>query len=367
MNQAQRCNLACPRHSQCYTTVLSSPENAVESLSARPPIRTLFLFLALFLVYSASWSRSAIAQTTSLDDAVRVLAERVTTIPNLRGPLRLQFFQDPAFSAETGEGWQQTFRTEIQNHHLDLSEDPSAKLLRVGVAETPTQLVLSAAVRVSEKDEVRFLALPRIAFEAASLPVAPIRIERQLVYQTPDLILDASSIGHGAEGGMALLATHNFVLTVLHIAPSGQPTQTIALPAAGIPPSRDPRGELTIRANDGTAVLPSMSCDFTWTAPTESKCRSSKTIWRTPTVLTPSCGTGGWKLVADGPDRSTPDVLQVVPDGSLRQGSAVLLSDFPGPVLSINGEQNPASALVVSKNLRTGNYEVYKVTLACDN
>jgi hypothetical protein len=58
-------------------------------------------------------------------------------------------------------------------------------------------------------------------------------------------------------------------------------------------------------------------------------------------------------------------MLQVVPEGALQETSAVVASELPGPILSTNGEQNPASALVVARNLRTGNYEVYKITLAC--
>lgn len=336
-------------------------------LLPRPLLRYFSLFLALFLAFSAVPVHTMVADNTSLDDAISQFAERVATIPNLVGPLRVQFFQDANFAAETGTDWQETFRKEIEKHHLVLTDDPAATPLRVGLAETPTQLVFSAGTRVSEKHEVRFLTLPRTAFRAASLPAAPIRIERQLVYQGPDRILDASSLWNGAEGGMAVLTYHNAAFSVLRLDSSGQSTQTIPLAAAVAQPSRDPRGELTIRANEGVVLLPTKSCEFTWTAPTEAKCHAPKSVWRTATVLTPSCGAGTWKLLADGADWSMPDSVQVVPDGSLRQGGAALLADFPGPILSINGEQDLASALVVTKNLGTGNYEVYKITLACGN
>jgi len=72
-------------------------------------------------------------------------------------------------------------------------------------------------------------------------------------------------------------------------------------------------------------------------------------------------------LTADGADWSAPDLLQVAPDGPGRKGSAALLSDFPGPILSIAAAEVPSAALVVARNLQTGSYEVYKVTLACGN
>jgi len=350
-----------------HASVLSSPQNAVRPFLDLPLLRNCSLLLSLFIAFSLEPGHSAPADSTSLDEAIHQLAERVAAIPNLRGPLRPQFFQDASFAADTGKDWQDTFRKEIENHHLALTDDPAAPLLRIGLGETPTQLVLSASIRVSDKDEVCFFSLSRSAFRAANLPVAPIRIERQLVYQSPDRILDASTIWDGAEGGMALLDYRNADLSILRLDSSGQIAQVISLTVAGAQPSRDPRGELTVRASDGTVLLPTKGCDFTWVTSADAKCHAAKPAWRAPTVLSPSCNAGGWKLLTGTSDWSTPDVMQVVPDGPRREGSAALLSDFPGPILSINGEQDPASALVVTKNLRTGNYEVYKITLACGN
>jgi len=326
----------------------------------------LSIWLSLALVFLATAELFAAPENNALDDVVRQLAARVAAIPNLRGPVRLEFLQEAPFEAETGKEWQQTFRMALDEHHLALTDDASATLLRVGVAETPTVVVLSAAVRVSGKDETRFLSIPRSSFPLASVAVAPIRIARQLVYQTPERILDASWPWNGADGGMILLGYRDSVLSVLRIDPAGKLAQTISLASAGLAPSRDPRGELKVNdANGGTASFGSKVCDLAWSTSTEAKCRSATSNWRGPTVLTPSCDPAGWTLRTDGLDWTTSDVLQVVPAGVLREGSAELRSDFPGPILSVNVGQNPANALVVSKNLRTGNYEIYKVTLAC--
>jgi hypothetical protein len=328
------------------------------------PSRCLRSFFFLFSLLFAFSSRAD--ADTDLNDAVLQLAGRVAAIPNLRGPVRLEFLQDANFQTETGKEWQEIFRKEMEYRHIALSEDSSAFPLRIGLAKTPTQLILSAAVHVADKDEVRFLAIPRSAFRATSLPVAPIRVERQLVYQSVDRIFDASSLWNGAEGGMALLIAQNSDLSVLRIDSSGQIAQTVAL-AAELQPSRDPHAELAVHAADVTVLLPSKACDFGWAAATEAKCHLAKTFWRSPTILTPPCDASGWKLFVDGADWSTPDSLQVVPASQVRRGSADLLSNFPGPILSINGDQNPAAAFVVTRNLQTGNYEVYKITLACGN
>jgi len=59
-------------------------------------------------------------------------------------------------------------------------------------------------------------------------------------------------------------------------------------------------------------------------------------------------------------------MLQIVPDDAI-EGQAALVSEFPGPILKIHGAENQDSALIVAKNLRTGNYGVYQITLACGN
>ena len=85
------------------------------------------------------------------------------------------------------------------------------------------------------------------------------------------------------------------------------------------------------------------------------------------TRLTSPCDGSDWKLFSSGSEPNTKGVLQVVPDGALRESSAAVLSEFPGPIVGTSGEHDPGSALVMVQNLRTGNYEIYKITLACGN
>lgn len=350
-----------------FFAVLSSfLRNTVHSLLGRPLVH-VSLGLSLFFAVSSLSAQSLPPQPVTLDDALHQLADRIASIPNLHGPYRCEIFEDASLAAETGKDWEDSFRKELESRHFGLTEDPAAALLRIGVAETPTEIVLSAGVRSADRDEVRLVTFPRATFRLASLPVAPVRLEKQLVYQSTDRLLDASSLWNGASTGMVLLAVRNGDLTVLRIDATGALQQSVPLTAAGPLLSRDPRAELTIQAESASVLLPGKTCQFTWSASADPKCHSAKSAWRGAIVLTPSCDAGGWKLLADGSDWTTPDLLQAVPENSMQKGSASILTDFPGPIISINGEQNPSSALAVTRNLRTGNYEVYKITLACGN
>ena len=254
-----------------------------------------------------------------------------------------------------------------------MTEDAAAPALDVYAAETPTQVVLSAKTRVSERDEVRIVAVKRSLLPSGSLPVAPIRLERQKIYESADRILDASPLNNSEDDGLAILLYRNFEIMALRVDLKGAVKETVSLNPANVKPSRDPRAELTMRGSSVSVLFPVKVCEFSWGVPGEIKCHAekpspaNKSDWRGQTLLTSPCDGSSWKLLSSGGDPNAREVLQVVPAGAMRETSAAVLSEFSGPISGTNGERNPSSALVIARNLRTGNYEIYKITLACGN
>ncbi len=84
-------------------------------------------------------------------------------------------------------------------------------------------------------------------------------------------------------------------------------------------------------------------------------------------ILASACGRGVWRLSADPGDWSVPDRLLL--RNSLLPNSAPSAAelDLPGPSLSISTGRHMQSDTTVVFNLATGNYEVYRITLACAN
>jgi hypothetical protein len=353
--------------------VLSFGKTYSKLFSAHLPIPRVLIPIAV-LAAGCYFSRPAIADgDVALRETAQRLAERVAAIPGLHGPLRLEWHPDAKWSEGECNHWQGMLRSEFEKRSLNLTEDPGAPALGVFAAETPAQVVLTAKARVSDRDEVRIVAVARALLPPGSLPVAPVRLERQMIYGSPDRILDVSSLWNGAEGGLALLLYRNFEIVALRVDSKGAVKQSLSLTAANLKPSRDPRAEMTPRGSVVSVGLPGNVCEFSWESPTDVKCRAEnpaatgKSAWREGTLLTSPCDGSSWKLSSSGSEPNASDVLQVVPDGALRESSAAVLSEFPGPIIGTNGEQNPSSALVVAQNLRTGNYEIYKITLACGN
>lgn len=308
-----------------------------------------------------------------LRETAQKLAERVVTIPGLRGALRLEWHPDAKWSEDESGRWEESVRGELEKRSLNLTEDAGAPALEVFAAETPTQVVLTAKTRVVERDEIRIVTVTRALLPSGSLPMTPVRLERQMIYQSPDRILDASSPENGAEGGLALLLYRNFEIVALRVDSKGTVKQSVSLSSANLKPSRNPRAELAMRGISVFVEFPGKACEFSWEAPADVKCHpekpaeAGKSQWRAETLLTSPCDGSSWKLLSSGNEPEGKEVLQVAPGGANRESNAAVVSEFPGPVVATNGEQNPSRALVIVRNLRTGNYEIYKITLACGN
>ncbi len=303
----------------------------------------------------------------ALREAAQRFAERVFAIPGLHAALRLEWHPDANWSEGESERWLELIRDQFERCTLNLTGDASAPVLDVFAAETPTQVVLTAKTHVSDRDEVRIVSIVRALLPPGTLPVAPIRLERQMIYESPDRILDAAFLENRVEGAMVLLLYKNYELVAMRVAAAGVVKQSVSLAAANLKPSRDPHAEITVRGTVVSLELPGKSCEFSWDSPSELKCRAEKPAWRLETRLTSPCDGSDWKLSSSGNEPNSKDVLQVVPDGALRERSASVLSEFPGPIVGTRGEHDPGGALIVARNLRTGNYEIYKITLACGN
>jgi hypothetical protein len=79
----------------------------------------------------------------------------------------------------------------------------------------------------------------------------------------------------------------------------------------------------------------------------------------------PSCGAETWWLTSDGADWTAEDRLLLSGVGAGKDAVTVAELSVGGPVISISAADSAASATAVVKDLDSGNYEVYRVALAC--
>ena len=340
--------------------MLSSAIIAVSTKTVSRP--ALFSSLLAFFLLLLALAPPA-AHGDTLEDAARQLAERIAAIPNLHGPVRLEITEDSNAIAAIDLSWKDMLHKELEKHHLAATGDSAAPLLHIFVTQTPARLVFTAAARFADKEEVRIVTIPTAALAVSHPPAAGLRIEKQILFESSDRIIDVAASPESA--GIDLLVAKNGELLAFRLDSAGAIKQMIAFPAASVHIARDFRVELLPREGNA-AQLPGKICEFTWGTWAEAKCHAAKSNWREPAQISSPCTAAKWKLLSGEGDWTAADQLRLVPGEGQPEVSAAF-GGFAGPILSLNAGQSPSSALLVARNLRTGNYEVYKITLVCGN
>jgi hypothetical protein len=72
-----------------------------------------------------------------------------------------------------------------------------------------------------------------------------------------------------------------------------------------------------------------------------------------------------WWLYAGGGDSTMADRLQLGNPSQTGAQAALMEIGLPGPVLAISSGEGLRADTAVIFNLATGNYEVYRIALAC--
>jgi hypothetical protein len=73
------------------------------------------------------------------------------------------------------------------------------------------------------------------------------------------------------------------------------------------------------------------------------------------------CGTDSSLLATGTGDFTQPDSVQAWGD----QGAESSAVSFNGPILSLKSLVNPVTPTAIVRNLKTGNYEAYRLSLSC--
>jgi hypothetical protein len=321
--------------------------------------------LLLLAFLPGSFSQTTSADNRSLADSAKQLAERVAAIPGLHSPLLLELQGEESAKAVASTEWQSSFEQELRRHHIEMASDASASLIRVYVTQTPTQLVFVAKIQAGDRDEVKMVTVGRQGVASTEAASTALRLERQLIYQTPNRILDAAYPENSVEGGLVVLTMRDAELVATRLNEKGETSEmfTLTIPSGTL--GRDARAELSISGSRGDMVFNSRSCQFDSVTGNNLKCHSGKPDWREKTELAASCDEANWALESNGSDWTASEVLSAVRRGESGLAAPELHSEFPGPILAIHEGSAQDSALVAARNLRTGNYELYKVMLAC--
>lgn len=331
-------------------------------LAIRVAISSTILFLPGAL--------NAGARDDSPDGKVRELARRVAA-ESPRGKAGcVNWNNREAVSEARSEQMKSTFVEELQGNQADASAQAAASGscgVSVYLERTPTQVVVTARTESGEKQSW-IAVIPRAGMPVDNVGASTPRIEKELLWQQSERILDAILVR--GENGAAdrLIVLSRDAVTVRQKQAGAWKTVYAKRLGDAATLQRMPHGELWFspdQAEKLKIVVGGKSCQTALTEDSGMTCGQTSDAPRAGMLLASNCDARVWWLRGDGGDMTEADRLELTTTPAQQNQAAVAELTMPGPVLAISsGEALRADSAVVF-NLGTGNYEVYRISLAC--
>ncbi len=334
--------------------------------------RLLFFVSAVFLLAALN---APVTFAQGPEDAARSLARRIAETREVPERIAVEWSNVSSLPEPESIVLREAFLKELGGHHAIVVAQPNIAMLRVSLRETPTNFLLVARVPSVAGEQVRMAEVPRTAFLPVMTRGNGLRLGKQLLWQQPEIILDAAEFT-GAPGSPANILILKPDAVAIYRESDERLSEEQELGFGGYKyVSRGLRGE--VRKNkegEIVATLPAWNCAIH--RPTAAEERwATQCATSTPTMLAPgadtepvtissSCDATSWRLTTEGTDWTQPDRL-LLGAATTKREDAVASADFPGPVRRVVSAEDGKSALAVVFNLSSGSYEVYRITILC--
>lgn len=306
----------------------------------------------------------------SLEDAARALARKVATVPQRESHFVLAWRNNSSLTEERSQMLRQYFTGEFGSENLVEKQESGTHPLQVSIEETPTFYVLVASVPTSSGDLTRISRFARAAIPSADLSGATRRLLKELIWQQQEPILDAAELSDDQnKPGPLLILDRDSLSLYRHENDRWELQDTKRIPIAE-KPMRAPRGEIRISSEGekhDSVLLPDQICDLAVTEKMDLNCRKAPHPWREGMLLASPCDRNVWWLRPEQEDWSASDRLLLRNPSLPKSAPSAAELELPGPSLSLSSGRRMQSDTSVVFNLATGNYEVYRITLACAN
>jgi hypothetical protein len=343
-------------------------------------LRTNSLRIVLLLGLALPSAQRLLAETP--EGLVRTLAQRVAETRELPEKIAVEWSNVSSLPEAQSLLFRQVFLRELGARRTIVPANAGIPLLRISLRETPTDFLLVAQETGPSGEQVRMTSLSKTLFLPTMARGAGFRLVKELWLQQPQAILDAREFSEAAGSPANIFLLKTDALAIYREADERLSTvQELGFGNYRYI-SRDLRGDLQKNQDGGlVATLPNLACLLHGPAPSSDRwtmtCSTDGGAGRLTdssasggdaepdaVALTSSCDGTTWKLLAGESDWTRPDRLLLIGVG-MKRDEAVASLEFGGPVVRVASAEDGNAALAVVFDLPSGNYEVYRVAIAC--
>ena len=354
----------------------STPMMAADR-STRSCRAILFLFVLIGL--------PAVAGSATLEDSAKELARKIAAALPAGENVSCEIRNISSLKSGEADRIEQTVKAELQERGVRLTSSGAAISVMVTLSENFRNLVWTGEIHQTDTSHVILVSVERSSENRGFSSAMPVTIRSEKFWEGPERILDAGEISDGAGKSWLVL-----------LLPGGPLIQdrttglesTIEL-TSNQSASRDPWGNLDFQPVGSVIVffLSPRVCSVNLETHNLDVCLPAEGSARGPldsrfsvmfdvapsgppppgkgtaVEMKSACGGAGRFLATGARDYTQTDSVQVFQTGP---GGAVAVSTelgFPGPVTALHAVSGSLRAVV--RNLATGNYEAYRLSISC--
>jgi hypothetical protein len=250
--------------------------SAKQKLSPPRLRAAFFLCLSLALVFAFT---PILTCADSLEDAARALARKVAASRIEKAGSEYSWQNHSDLSPATSERMREAFQAELDRQHLSMTESSGADL-SIQLTQGPSLIYLIAALSTEKGQTIASVSFPKAQFSAAERVGAVSKIDRQLLWQQPEAMLDLAQLDDSIGKPDLLLVLGRSSLSLYRRDKEQWALKdSVPLPRVN-PPLRDPRGEIHLDDHFFQFHLPGFECDGDGWQKLAFECEERKGIWR---------------------------------------------------------------------------------------
>jgi hypothetical protein len=322
------------------------------------------------------------APAATLEDSARELARKIAGSLTAQDNVVLEVRNASSLSPNEVAQVEIALRGELQNHvAIASTEGEETARVTVTLSENIKELVWTAGIRQGDASRTVLFSAPRPSGNQTVSGAMPVALRAEKFWEGPKQLLDAAKGSDSTGGswlvlllpeGLEIQNSRNELVSKVEI-PSGQTS------------TRIPRGSLGRVVDTVSVRLEPSVCTVLLATHSVTECHSASApaSARDPVDAGPAPGSippgKGSQLALFRSDCGSADQLIVTGAGDDTQQDSVQLYDahgtephplsaalyFDGPVKALHSTRLGRAATVVVRNLKTGNYEAYRLSTTC--
>jgi hypothetical protein len=326
--------------------------------------------LAVFLAAAPASIRA-----DSLEDTAQLLARKVCGAPRQQ-TVRINWQESPELSGSFSGSIKKAFLTQLSACGIATGKSPDFPLLLISIRPTASKLLLVAHLEDSAGGvQIRMAEMGREALSNSNESSRAPRLQRELLWQQERPVesamewFDRSSQDHSlflvSQGSLVRLRLTNEVWAEVDSAVLPRTDRPFRL-----------GGEIDKFVIDNAAaklqvLVNRKLCAFDPEGRLSLTCSESDIGGQQLSIVS-GCDSSTWSLWSDTGDYAQRDRIFCGSPAATEAGLPAFKDpsyslEMSGPVLDLSTTLDSKSAVAVVRNLTTGNYEVYRITLACAN